>query len=114
MGAMASTGGGHSCPRAVCAAWGDHSLPATLTGWLKTQEQGGLRLTEALSVESWMAPVCTCGAGAAKIISVNEHVLQHVSSSPGALFARQIGGGWTKAKGPQGQAGLCVGLCKVS
>lgn len=107
-------GGDDSYPRAVCAAQGDHSLPATLTGRLKTQEQGGLRLTEALSVESWMAPVCTCGAGAAKIISVNEHVLQHVSSSPGALFVQQIGGGWTRAKETRGQAGLCVGLCKES
>lgn len=99
------------------AAWGDRCLPAMLTGRLKAQEQGGLRLTEAVGGESWVAPVCMCGGGAAKTISVNEHVLRHVGSSPGPLFLQQLGGGWTRAKEAweqRGQAGLCVGLCKES
>lgn len=61
------------------------------------------------------APACTCGGGDAKIISAKEHVLRRVSSSPGPLFPQQLRGGWAGAKDPwepQGQAGLCVGLCK--
>lgn len=90
--------------------WGDHHLLATLMGWLKTQEQ--------VSGEGWMVLVCTCGGGAAKIISANEHVLRHVSSSPGPFSPpQQLGGGWTRAKEPweqRGRDGLRLGLCKES
>lgn len=108
---------GGQLSKGFCGAWGDHCLPATLTGWLKTQAQGGLRLTEAVSGEGRMAPVSTCSGGAVKIISANKHVLRHVSSSPGPLFPQQLKGGWTRAKEAweqQGQAGLCVGLRKES
>lgn len=71
-----------------------------------------LRLTEAVGGESWMVPVCTCGGGAAKIISTNKHVLQLISFSPGPLLLQQLGEGWSRAKEPweqQGRAELLRG-----
>ena len=55
---------------------------------------------EAVGGEGDMAAVCTCGGGAAKTDSVEQHVLRHVSSSPGPLVPSSVeeagpGLGWT-------------------